>query len=399
MLLDRVSISGIPLFSRLSAAHLQQVEQLLRYADYQPGDTVIEEGSPSACLLYVIIEGEAAVCKRAHCPFTSQARDYQLEVRRRHDIFGWISVLDERPLPLSVIAKTPLTLAIVDLKRGGPGSPANHIRNVLVTELRRYLARFVRTSLEDRAVSLEHEAEFARYRAALGSIVITTLALLSFYTLSLGMLPRFESFLEVNFAVTPLIIIFFGAFYFPVIERSGFPPSFFGLRLDNWRQALFFALAASLAFLAILAFIKWLLIVTIPELHGLRVISFSDVRVAGGNDTNTFWYWVSLSLYLLLTPVQEFVARCGVQAPLYAFLQGSEFKRASLSIVVSNLVFSAVHAHIGFGFALVAFIPGILWGWIFLRTNSLLAASVSHMLIGGAGVFLFGLEEFAQRLM
>jgi len=58
-------------------------------------------------------------------------------------------------------------------------------------------------------------------------------------------------------------------------------------------------------------------------------------------------------------PVQEFVARCGVQAPLYAFLQGSAFKRAGLSIAVSNLVFSAVHAHIGLAFALVAFVLGL----------------------------------------
>jgi len=108
---------------------------------------------------------------------------------------------------------------------------------------------------------------------------------------------------------------------------------------------------------------------------------------------------VAVSLYILLTPVQEFVARCGVQAPLYAFLEGSELKRAGLAIVVSNLVFSAVHAHIGLAFALVSFVPGLFWGWIFLRTNSLLAVSASHVLIGGASIFLFGIEEFMQKLM
>ncbi len=92
------------------------------------------------------------------------------------------------------------------------------------------------------------------------------------------------------------------------------------------------------------------------------------------------------------------MARCGVQAPLYAFLQGSEFKRAGLSIAVSNLVFAAVHAHIGAGFAMAAFVPGLFWGWIFLRTNSLLAASVSHLMIGGAAIFLLGVEEFIQKL-
>ena len=54
--------------------------------------------------------------------------------------------------------------------------------------------------------------------------------------------------------------------------------------------------------------------------------------------------------------------------------------------------------HISGAFALAAFIPGIFWGWIFARTNSLLAAATSHFLIGGAGLFLFGIEEFVAAL-
>ena len=131
----------------------------------------------------------------------------------KHDIFGWVSLLDGQPLPLRVMAKTPLTLAIVDLKKS-PASPATHIENVLITELRRYLSTFVRTSLETRVADLllQHEAEFVRYRNTVGSIVITTLALLLFYTLSLSLLPRFQRLLKVNFALSPIIIIFFFAF-------------------------------------------------------------------------------------------------------------------------------------------------------------------------------------------
>ena len=54
--------------------------------------------------------------------------------------------------------------------------------------------------------------------------------------------------------------------------------------------------------------------------------------------------------------------------------------------------------HISGAFALGVFIPGIFWGWISARTNSLLAASTSHFLIGGAGIFLFGMKEFVAAL-
>ena len=104
------------------------------------------------------------------------------------------------------------------------------------------------------------------------------------------------------------------------------------------------------------------------------------------------------SAFLVLTPLQEFVARCCLQAPMQAFLPGASLNRRLWSILISNLLFSGAHLHISCGFALAAFISGIFWGWIFARTNSLAAAATSHFLIGGAGIFLFGIEEFVATL-
>lgn len=396
---EDVSIRGIPLFSHLSVADLSAVESLMRLASYQPGEKVVEEGTPASCLLYIILKGQAALCKMGRSAITGAALNYEIEVRERNGFFGAVPVLDGQPLPVTVIAKTPLTVAILDLKSGNSAFPGNRIRNTMLTELRRHLANHVRSAFESRADSLQHEAELARYRGAVSSIVIAALTLLSFYTLTLNTLPRFESYIGINFVLSPVIIILSAAFFFPLIRRSGFPGAFFGLRLDNWRQALPFAAVWSAVFIAIMVAIKWLLIASLPQLHGLSVVSFADVRIGGAGIINGGWYWIAAIIYLLLTPVQEFVARAGIQAPLYAFLQGSEFRRGGLSIVVSNFVFSAVHAHIGLAFALASFVPGIFWGWIFLRTNSLLAASLSHLMVGGTGIFLFGIQEFVQELV
>jgi membrane protease YdiL (CAAX protease family) len=38
-----------------------------------------------------------------------------------------------------------------------------------------------------------------------------------------------------------------------------------------------------------------------------------------------------------------------------------------------------------------------LWGWIFARTNSLLAATFSHLLVGGLAIFVFGVESIVSK--
>ncbi len=393
-----IPLNEIPLFAHLRKNQVERLRPHLIFSHYEAGELIIAEGQLSHHHIFIIIEGEVSLCKKPHHPINAVNSLIELETRRRFDIFGGMSALDGRPLSVSAIAKTPLTLAAIDLSRKSANAPDPSTRNVLIAELRRYLANYVRLSLDYRIDSLAKEAEFSRYRSAVGSIVIAALSLLSFYTLALTSLPRFEHYLGVNFALSPFIIVFFALIFFPVIRRSGFPPAFFGMRFDNWKSAVTFSFGASLAFIAAGALIKWFTIVTLPALHGLTVVSWADVSIDGKEVTASPWYWLAVGLYVLLTPVQEFVARCGIQAPLYAFLQGNELRRRSLAIIVSNLVFSAAHAHIGLVFALVTFVPGLFWGWIFARTNSLLAVSISHFLVGGAGIFLFGIEEFMTKL-
>lgn len=69
-------------------------------------------------------------------------------------------------------------------------------------------------------------------------IVVTTLSLLSAYTLLLSILPQFMVALTVNFAISPFIIVMFAAVMGPVILCSGFPRSFFGPQTSNWKSAL-----------------------------------------------------------------------------------------------------------------------------------------------------------------
>jgi len=358
----------------------------------------LSEGSRNPGKIYIIIDGQIGLLKEGLSPIESQPTSYELSVMRRGEIFGEMSFVDGRPSAVSFVTKTDVTLAVVDLSAARRRSATRRLHDVVAGKLRHHLTRHADESVALRMNTLQLENEFSAYRNGVGHIVVTILCLLSFYTLTLSFMPSFKSVAHANFVLSPLIILLFSLSFIPIIATSGFPLRFFGLRLDNWRPALSLSVRASLLFILLFAIAKWVLISTSPSFAGVPLIDSADVEVSGHLVPMTGWYFIALVAYLLLTPMQEFVARSGIQAPLYAFLHGSEAKRRWVSILASNLVFAAAHAHISLAFALAAFLPGMLWGWIFARTNSLLAATVSHLLVGGAGMFLLGIEGVVSRL-
>jgi CRP-like cAMP-binding protein len=393
-----VEIPKNALFSSLTRQQLRLVLPHVKLRKYKPGKALLQEGVRNPGKIYIIVEGQVSLAKQGVSPLEGLLVDYELGELRRGDICGEVSFVDGKPSPVSFKAKTPVTVALLDLAGARHRGTIRRVRDIVAGKLRHRITELAGESTALRMNRLQLENQLSAFRSGVGHIVVATLCLLSFYTMTLSFLPAFKNVSHANFALTPLIILLFGLTFVPVMATSGFPRRFFGLQLENWRPALALALKASATFLAAFLFLKWMLINTSPSLAGVPLIDGAEVEVHGKAATSGTWYWLALGVYLLLTPMQEFVARSGIQAPLHAFLHGSETKRRWASILASNLVFSAAHAHISLAFALAAFLPGLLWGWLFAKTNSLFAATVSHLIVGSCAIFVFGIESVVSRL-
>jgi len=394
----QVEIPKNPLFACLSRQQLRLVLPHIKFKKYKHGRVLLQEGARNPGKIYIILDGQISITKEGISPLESRPADYELAVLRRAEIFGELSFVDGKPSSVSFLAKTDVTLAITDLSASHRRQTVRRVREIVAGKLRSHIAKQADESVILRMNSLQLENQLAAYRSGVGHIVMTILCVLSVYTLTLSFLPAFKNETHANFALSPLIIILFALTFSLVIATSGLPARFFGLQLDNWREALALSVRASILFLLAFVFVKWLLISTSPSFAGVSLLGGADIVAGSKVLSSTAWYWLAFVTYLLLTPMQEFVARSGIQAPLYAFLHGSEQKRRWCSIIASNLVFTAGHAHISLAFALAAFLPGILWGWVFAKTNSLFAAAVSHVIVGGIGMFLFGIEGVVTRL-
>ena len=393
-----VEIPKNPLFSSLSRQQLRLVLPHVKFKKYKHGRVLLGEGANNPGKIYIILDGQISIMKQGVSPMESRPEDYELATLRRGEIFGEVSFVDGKPSSVSFQAKTDVSLAIADLSASRRRQTVRRVREIVAGRLRGHIGKQAHELVALRMSGLQLESQLAAYRSGVGHLVVTILCLFSFYTLALSFLPAFKNETHANMALSPLIIMLFALTFFPVVATSGFPGRFFGLQLDNWRPALALSVRASLVFLLAFALVKWLLISTSPSFAGVSFIGAAEVDVGGDVGAYSTRYWLALAIYLLLTPMQEFVARSGVQAPLYAFLHGSEAKRRWFSIVASNLVFTAGHAHISLTFAMAAFLPGMLWGWLFAKTNSLFATAVSHLIVGGAGLFFLGIEGVISRL-
>jgi membrane protease YdiL (CAAX protease family) len=128
----------------------------------------------------------------------------------------------------------------------------------------------------------------------------------------------------------------------------------------------------------------------VPAYADLPLIAPWQARSGDWLDTT-----VAYGLYVLLSPMQEFVARGVIQGCLQHMLSGRH--ATWRAILVSNAVFSISHQHLGLGYALLVFVPGLFWGWLYQRHRSLVGVSVSHVLIGLWVTGMLDLSALVQR--
>jgi membrane protease YdiL (CAAX protease family) len=173
-----------------------------------------------------------------------------------------------------------------------------------------------------------------------------------------------------------------------VLKRGPGWLEFFGLTCPEWPTRVRHAVTYSLPILALIVLAKWIAIRFLPIFDHLDLFSgrLSQCPLQSN-------YLAQLAIYVVLIPVQEFIARGILQGSLQEFLTGRT--RTLKAILISNLLFSIFHLFVSPYFALLSFLPGMFWGWLYSRQRSLIAVSASHTLIGVWALYLVGTPGIA----
>ncbi|MDT8998616.1 cyclic nucleotide-binding domain-containing protein [Paucibacter sp. APW11] len=222
--------------------------------------------------------------------------------------------------------------------------------------------------------ALQQGMEEFRLRSAFGTVLSNLILLIFVYTSALSLLRQIAKGQATTTFVTSTALAAMALTSWWMVRQTGFKPAVFGFSLARWRWVLIDSLHWTFWACALCTLLKLLLIKFVPHFAELALIS-PWVAKTGWRDT-----LAAYALYIVCSPVQEFVARGAIQGCLQHMLTGRH--AAWRAIIVADAVFSISHQHLGPGYALIVFIPGLFWGWMYSRQRSLLGVSVSHVLIG-----------------
>jgi CRP-like cAMP-binding protein len=361
-------LQKIPLFHGLSAKELEAIAASSVRRDVDAGGDVVREGDPAA-ELFVLLDGHAEVLRR------DAGRDAQHAIGAVSpgQVIGELALFDRAPRAATVRATEASTLLVVPFH--ALGAHPQFLMN---------LARGMSERLRDQG---EASFEAAQQRAAMGELIVKVLVMLCGYAILLSALPQVREHLPGSTTWISLPVIgLFGIASWRFLRNSGKPLASFGLGFRHAFGSLVEAALITPPFLAVLDGVQWVLLRAVPALHGQKLIENLDVAATLADPTTRRL----LVIYAISSAVQEMIVRCALQASLEDFLVGE--RRVATAIFTAGVMFSVNHLHMSFLFAALAFLPGLLWGWMFHRRRNLLGVTLSHVVVGGFVFFVLGVK-------
>ncbi|MCW5633269.1 MAG: cyclic nucleotide-binding domain-containing protein [Rubrivivax sp.] len=368
------------------------LRQVGRRVHLAPGEDLVREGD-AAEAIYFIERGAFEVLKRSEDGHDGQVRcgagedGHAIDRMHAGAVVGEVALLDRGRRSATVRALEPATvieLRVRDLERSaGALPPAVQMQLNLAHEL----AGRTRQITSNVVRHLEQSLREAQTRMEMGRFMSRVLIGTCLYMFALVLLQPLKALVPDSAVLSVLILLGFAFGLWLNIRTSMFPASAYGFTLANWRPALREALLFSLPVLALIVAIKWVLLEASPAFAGRAL--FDLYRPAGLGTAGTL---AVVAAYALFVPIQEMVARSGIQSSLMMYLRPRH--RVPMSIFMSTLLFSATHLHTNVEFALIVFPAGLFWGWLYSRYPTLVGVVASHLLIGIFAVFVVSFPFF-----
>ncbi len=370
----------------MTGSEAQVLASRCRLHVFSDGEPIVREGE-LATAVYWIVAGQASVSRYTH-------REGRLALVDLvpGEVVGEIAFLRHDPdaaYSATVEARGAALVASANFAALWEDPALESARNRLLERFGRIAAQRLNTTSALTADAMSTGIWRERRLALHLSAIIAVLALFVVLSNSLDVLRQLASAHMSGAAFQTTFYLTYdtalGITFFLLIHTLQESPRALGLHLIRWPRQIAAGLVWSAPALAGAATLRaWLY----PD---ERI--FSIYALTGGPNIFTPGAVAGLVVYVLyLCPGQEYVTRAGVQAPIMnAFGARLAWLGAVVSTLVAAVMFGAMHVGFGVKAVLVTTIAGLYWGIVFVRTRSVLVVAVSHMVVGVAAFYWFGL--------
>jgi membrane protease YdiL (CAAX protease family) len=360
------------LFKFLNQSEYYELLPCLSQIETSAGETIITENSTDIDI-FIIIKGSLNLIKMGK-------KEHIIATLYTNEYFGEMAVIDQNPRSVSVVAASDCKLLKIDMTRISTAPEYQIIYKKLLQSISATISSRLRFNNELKVVEMEKKLLF-------GYFIFMLLTVVSIYNLMQVSVFRYFTGGD-GTTVSFFTITFFSVSCFLFVIKSKLGWSEFGFSRHQLGRKCLQAILYTLPIMALAVMIKigWLMWKDIPVWG--NIFSPDNLFISMHKPFDLTEYLILMFVYALFCIPQEFVGRGVFQTVFTKFLNKPSPWGV---IIVSNLVFAAVHIHKSFIFALAAFIPGLFLGYLFYKQQSVISVSISHALIGIWVVFIIGL--------
>ncbi len=345
------------------------------------GAWIVREGDANDAI-HLIEEGRVGIWRNAD----NEQQRVKLATLEAGDSFGEMSALENETTTATLIAETPVRLrrfTLADLPKHGAlreQVPLNIARSVV--------GRLARTN---DTVLRSHLAQLHSVQVQLSiSIFLTkTLVALALYIFLMPVTQLVKPYLPSDSIISIFFIVTYLVVSMLIVRQSALAPHEYGVTSKDWPRAVLRGVMLTLPVMALLLSAKYALVLMHPDEYTL----FEPWRATGTATSAQDFdmaLWLGFTIaYIVLSFAQEFI-RCAIQGSLGIFYRLTGAQDRWKSVLVANVVFAALHTHLSPIFALIVFVPGLFWGWMYHRERSFIGVAVSHAVLGTWAVFVLG---------
>jgi membrane protease YdiL (CAAX protease family) len=327
--------------------------------------------------LYFLEEGSLSVIKNSRAIATLSPKNWVGEIS---------ALLKGRQRSATVRAKERCTLiqiSLSDLKKSSSSRPDILLK--ILTNLSETLAFRLESSTKAHSILMQKELSSAKIKIVMAHFIIWFICAFAAFFYALKLVSTLNLQPKVSSVMTIPLLLLLSFFLVQFINRSGYPLSFFGLTCKGTKRAIIESLLCTIPIALFLLGFKWTLYHLFSQYKGLPLFHFPQLLQMHLSLTE----WGAMTLgYILLVPIQSLMVNGVLQGALTHFFTGP--KKAWAAIFLSNLVFSTLHLQFSLLIAAIVFLLGCTWGWLYMRHQTIVGISLSHILIGFWGLLFLG---------